>query len=222
MKAVIFDLDGTLLDSMGMWRQTAAIYLKDLGIQAPEGLADNILKLTIRGAAEYLKKNYSLNLTVEQITRGLNGVMERGYARTIPPKAGAAELLEELFLHGYPMALATATDRYLIDMAFKRLGWQKYFSAICTCTEVGVGKRDGADVYETALKALGAEKSACWVFEDSPHAARTASAAGFNVVGIKDEGGGADFGEMKKYCKLCFESLVPARSVLTALQNLNN
>ena len=132
----------------------------------------------------------------------------------IQPKEGAAELLEELKKRGVPMTIATATDRYLVEGGLRRLNMDKYFEGIFTCSEVGVGKRDGADVYEAALRLMGARKAKSWVFEDSPHAARTAAAAGFNVAGVKDIGGGNDQDELKKYCKVYFESLLPTERVL--------
>ena len=158
MQGAIFDLDGTLLNSMGLWRHAGEIYLKNLGITAEEGLADTILKMTIRGAAQYLIERYSLPCSVEEAAGGINGVMESAYATVITPKEGAEQLLQALFSRGIPMAVATATDRYLVEIALGRLGLIKYFKGIVTCTEVGVGKRDGADVYEAALKLTGSAK----------------------------------------------------------------
>lgn len=214
MEGVIFDLDGTLLDSMGLWRRAGVIYLERYGIEVDESLADIILPLTIRGAAKYIKEHFPVPESVENITAGVNGVMEEFYKNYIKPKEGAAELLAELYRRGIPMALATATDRYLIDSAFNRLGWNKYFRGICTCTEVGVGKRDGADVYDAALKTFGGTRGGSWVFEDSPHAAATAKQAGFNVMGVKDEGGKADQQKLKASCTVYVESLAPVERVL--------
>lgn len=216
MKGIIFDLDGTLLDSMGMWRHAGEIYLRSLGIEAEEGLAYEILKLTIRGAAEYIKERYSLPCTVQEAVDGINGTMERAYAQTIQPKAGAIELIAALHSRGVPMAIATATDRYLVELALKRLKVYPLIRGIVTCTEVGVGKRDGANVYEAALRLIGCKKEDVWVFEDLPHAARTASAAGFNVAGVRDTGGGSDQNELKEYCKVYFTELEPAEAVLCA------
>ena len=214
MQGAIFDLDGTLLNSMGLWRHAGEIYLKNLGITAEEGLADTILKMTIRGAAQYLIERYSLPCSVEEAAGGINGVMESAYATVITPKDGAEQLLQALALRGIPMAVATATDRYLVEIALRRLGLIKYFKGIVTCTEVGVGKRDGADVYEAALKLTGSAKRHTWVFEDSPHAARTAREAGFMVAGVEDDDGKNDVAELQKYCNIFLASLLPTEGVL--------
>lgn len=222
MKAVIFDLDGTLLDSMGIWRHAGEIYLRSFGIEAEPGMSDEILKLTIRGGAEYIIKRYGLPVMPEEAVRGINGVMERAYAHDILPKEGALELIKELERRGIPMAVATATDRYLVDIALRRFDMAHCFAGIVTCTEVGVGKRDGADVYEAALKFIGAQKADCWVFEDSPHAALTALKAGFKVAGVKDIGGGNDQAELKADSSIYLESLSPAAAVLSALEKYEN
>ena len=125
--------------------------------------------------------------------------------------------VEKLYARGIPMAIATATDSYLVRAALSRLGWEKYFRGLATCTQVGVGKRDGADVYEAALRLMGARKAKSWVFEDSPHAALTAARAGYNVAGVRDEGGKPDAAELKAACNVYFESLAPAQNVLRAL-----
>lgn len=214
MDGIVFDLDGTLLDSMGIWRGAGVVYLKKLGIEAQPDMAAKILTMTSLGAAQYVKQLYSIDIPAEEIVRGINGVMEEAYFSYIQPKEGAVELLEELKKRGVPMTIATATDRYLVEGGLRRLNMDKYFMGIFTCSEVGVGKRDGADVYEAALRLMGARKAKSWVFEDSPHAARTAAAAGFNVAGVKDIGGGNDQDELKKYCKVYFESLLPTERVL--------
>lgn len=217
MQSVIFDLDGTLLDSMALWHSAGDVYLKELGIDAADGIAEKIFTLTVRGAAEYIKESYGLALSVDEVVRGINGVMERAYFQTIQPKEGAAGLIRALSARGVKMAIATATDKYLVRAALSRLGLESYFSGIFTCSEVGVSKRDGADVYEAAQRCLGAEREDCWVFEDSPHAARSAAAAGFKVAGVKDVGGGSDQEELKKYCKVYFESFVPVENVLRTI-----
>ena len=217
MDGVIFDLDGTLLDSMGLWRKAGCIYLEKFGIKADESLADIILPLTISGAAVYIKQNFSIPLPVGQIKDGINAVMEEGYKNYIPAKEGASKLLAGLYAHKIPMALATATDRYLVESAFRRFGWEKYFTGIFTCSEVGVGKRDGADVYLAAMKSFCGTVKGSWVFEDSPHAAKTAYNAGFNVAGVKDEGGKGKQEELKKFSTVYFESLSPAEKVLKTL-----
>lgn len=217
MDGIIFDLDGTLLDSMGMWRRAGVIYLEKFGIHADESLADKILPLKIADAARVIGEYYNLPLTPKQIADGVNGVMEEGYNRTIQPKEGAAELLEKLYARGIPMAIATATDSYLVRAALSRLGWEKYFRGLATCTQVGVGKRDGADVYIAAMNLFGGKIPNCWVLEDSPHAALTAKRAGYRVLGVRDEGGKNDQQALIAASTAYVRSLSPARAVLSVI-----
>ena len=217
MEGVIFDLDGTLLDSMGLWRRAGVIYLERYGIYADESLADIILPLTKAAAARYIKEHYPVPESAENIAEGINGVMEEFYKNYIRPKEGADELLAALHARGIPMSVATATDRYLVQSALDRLGWNRYIRGFFTCGEVGAGKRESAAVYDAALKSFGGTKKGSWVFEDSPHAALTAARAGYNVAGVRDEGGKPNAAELKAACNVYFESLAPAQNVLRAL-----
>ena len=217
MKAVIFDLDGTLLDSMGLWRNAPAKYLKSLGVEAAPDLAEHFLPKTVRGGAEYLKEEYSLSVGLDEIADGVNGIMEDGYRRTIPLKEGVEQLLKALSERGIPMAIATATDRYLAEAALKRLNIAHYFKALCTCTELGVSKSDGPDVYFAAQKLLGVPADQCAVIEDSPHAARMARSAGFFTVGVKDVGGGNDQNKLIAASSVYTQSFVPTENVLKLL-----
>lgn len=208
MKVAIFDLDGTLADSMPYWRVAARKYLADYyGIYAPESLADEVLKLTIVGAGELLKERYNLKKSAEEIAQDIDAVMERAYSAEVAPVPGAAELLKALAQNNVPMAIATATDRKLVDVVLEKFGWTEYFGNISTCTEAGVGKRDGADVFDMARRRLGAGVEESVVFEDSPFAARTARNAGYKVIGIGGQ-------EMEQACSVCISSLLPTEEVL--------
>ncbi len=211
MQGVIFDLDGTLLDSMPLWRMAARTYLlNDHGIYADESLADEVLKLTITEAAELLKTRYSLSAGTAEIVAGVNGVMEEGYFGTIKPMPGAEELLKALALRGVPAAIATATDRYLVEGVLSRLGWGGYFRCVCTCTEAGAGKRESPAVYDAAMAGFGGERRNTAVAEDSAHAALTAKNAGYRVVGVGDA-------VPERCCTERLASFLPTERALKAL-----
>ena len=214
MDGVIFDLDGTLVNSMWLWRRAGCIYLEEKGIKAEESLADELLLLTIGGAAAFIKNKFGLAEDVAVITAGINGVMEKGYKNTIPPKEGAEELLEALAARKIPMAVATATDRQLVKTVLSRFGWEKYFTGIFTCSEVGYSKRESAEVYLAALRSFGGSAENSWVFEDAPFAARTARAAGFNVAAVFDADGKAQKSKLKEVGTVYIESLAPSSGVL--------
>ncbi|MEG0291394.1 MAG: HAD family phosphatase [Anaerovoracaceae bacterium] len=185
IKGAIFDLDGTLLDSMHVWQKIGSEYLKGRGIVPAENLDEEILTMSIVDAAMFMKKNYGLKDECEDIIKGVNSMIDNLYANEIKLKAGILNLLELLKAKGVKMSVATATDRYMVIAALKNNNIEEYFEEIFTCTEVGAGKEEPI-IFEEALKCLGTQKEETYVFEDAIHAIRTCKNAGFKVVGIND------------------------------------
>lgn len=185
IKAAIFDLDGTLLDSLAIWENAGAIYLGHRGIRVEEDLGRLLFPLTIEQAAEYLKEHYLPQEDIRTIIAGVLGEIRDFYLYDVELKPGAAELLEYLERSGVPMAAATSGDGKLARAALERLGVRKYFEEIYTCTEVGAGK-DQPLIYQQAAQCLQAGSEDTWVFEDALHAIQTAKAAGFVTVGVYD------------------------------------
>lgn len=185
LQGVIFDVDGTLLDSMPMWEHAAARYLEGIGVTPEPDLQKVLFPMSLTKAAEYMREHYRLNLTVTEIMDGFNETIHAFYRDEALPKAGAEELLAALSQKGIPMTVATSTDRCHIEAAFARLGWTPYFEKIFTCTEVGVGKVQPR-IYQLAAEQMGIPVKSAWVFEDALHAAETAHRAGFPVAGVYD------------------------------------
>lgn len=186
LKGAIFDLDGTLLDSMAVWDNIGEAYLRSLGKEPNEDLKKTFETFTLKQAAEYLINNYDIRLSVSEIIDGVNKTVEEYYRTQVVLKKGVAEFLSALNKNGIKMCIATVTDRYLADETLERLGVRGYFSEIFTCAEVGCGK-DHPDIYRTALLCLGIAKSEAAVFEDAYYAAKTAKTDGFKVVAVYDE-----------------------------------
>lgn len=184
-KGVIFDLDGTLLDSMHIWDNIGEQYLCSLGIKPREDLNETLKSMSLAQGAAYIQKTYDVEKTSEEIADGVNAIVEHFYIAKVQLKAGAEEFLAYLAEAGVKMCIATATDKYLVEAALNRLGVRKYFSAIFTCSEVGYGK-DEPFIYEKAREYLGTQKKDTFVFEDAIHAIETAKKAGFPVVGVCD------------------------------------
>ncbi len=184
-KGVIFDVDGTLLDSMYVWKSAGEKYLNDLDIKAEPDLGDRLFAMSLEGAADYIRENYHLNESREAIIAQVIHLVEEEYFYHIPLKSGAEEFLKLLKEMNIPMTVATSSDRRVVEAAFKRLGISDYFSRIFTCSETGAGK-DKPDIYYCAAKYLGYPPEQIWVFEDALHAAQTAKNAGFHVIGIYD------------------------------------
>ena len=195
----IFDMDGTLLDSMEMWDNVGQNYLRSLGLEPREGFREILRPLSLRQSAEYMRQAYCIDRTVEQIMEDIDRGIEQRYFTDLPLKPGVFEMLESLRRRGVPLCIATATDRYLVEAGLRRIGVLDYFEFILTCTEVGVGK-DQPDIYETALRRLGTAKETTYVFEDALYAVETAKRAGFPVVGVYDKSASAMTERIRSLC----------------------
>jgi len=196
IKAAIFDVDGTLLDTMPVWTTSGVRYLRSLGIEAESDLPEILFKMTVDMAALYMKETYGLSQSVEEICRGVLDLVEGFYREEATFKPGARELLEELKEAGVPMAIATSTHKHCILAAFDRLGYTAYFDGILTCPEMGTHKSE-PDIFFEAARIMNVKPEETWVFEDGLYAVKTAKKAGFKTVGIYDEVSKADQQELE-------------------------
>lgn len=183
--AVIFDLDGTLLDSLSAWEHSGTNFLRTQGITPPEGLDEKLAKISLIEGARLLKEMFSLPQEPGEIVRLTLEPIRRHYFEDIPAKPGVPETLRRLKAQGVKLCVATASDGELARAALARLELLDLFDFVLTCNEVGVGKRRPV-VYEEALRRLGTEKSRTLVVEDAPYALQTAHRAGFMTAGVAD------------------------------------
>jgi hydroxymethylpyrimidine kinase/phosphomethylpyrimidine kinase len=217
IKGAIFDVDGTLLDSMEIWEDVGVRYLNSIGIEAEPDLGTVLFTMSIQEGAAYVKEHYHLSQEPEEIVQGVLDIISNYYKKTALLKSGAKELLEKLDKHNIPMTVASSNNKKEIEMAFERLGIAKYFDRIFTCEEVGAGKTK-PDIYLRAAEYLGTRPEETVVFEDVIHAIRTAKQAGFQVVGIYDETSKDDQEEVRReadwYCREWAE-LMKKKTALT-------
>lgn len=185
IKGAIFDLDGTLLDSMHIWDTIGEDYLVSLGIRPKENLKETFKTLTLEQAAQYYRQYYGVALSVEEIVKGINSMVENYYRQRASLKPGVKEFLMKLHEAGVKMCIATATDRYLVEAALRRCQVREFFSEIFTCSQVGSGKEEPV-IYRTAIEHLGTDKSETVVFEDAFHGLKTAKEDGFLVAAVYD------------------------------------
>ena len=212
IRGAIFDVDGTLLDSLSIWDTVAEDYLRSLGIEPRENLAETFKTFSLEQSAEYCRSVYGVKQSVKEIMDGIDAMMETFYRQTAPLKPGTAEFLRALAQNGVKMAVATATDRHLIEAALTRCGVRAYFLDLFTCTSVGKSKNE-PDIYRAAREALGTKKEDTWVFEDAYHAAKTAADDGFPVAALFDASEDEQ-DALKKTAKLylrSFEDALPFR-----------
>lgn len=206
IKGAIFDVDGTILDSMAAWDDVATKYLKLIGIQAAPDLEERICDMSFEEGAAFIKREYGLADSVKEIMAGASSVVESFYSNEVCLKDGAKDVLQWLSGQNIKMVTATTGDRRLVDAAFRRNGILNYFEKIFTCAEVGVGKAQ-PDIYLQAAEYLGFQPEEVLVFEDAFYAAETAKKAGFHVIGVHDSRSEKGLQEMKKLCDMYCEKI---------------
>ena len=185
LQSAIFDMDGTLLDSMHMWRGMYAQVVRDMGKEPQPDFVERVKPLTLKEAAVYCKGAHDLPMTVDEVVQRFEDRINTFYRTEVQAKPGLKEFLSLLKMEGVWMYVATATDRHLAQAALRHAGIDGYFRGIITCQEVGHGK-DSPEIYERAMTRLQSNKRDTVVFEDALHAIETAKAAGFRVCAVYD------------------------------------
>ena len=173
IKGAIFDVDGTLLDSMYTWRHRGEIFLEKNGIIPREGLHLDVRRVGFLNAPQMIKDEYSLSLSAEEIGREMMQVVEDYYRTNPQVKTGTIEFLEELKKNGVKMCVATATDRHMVEPGLLNAGIRHYFDEIFTCGGLGTNKTKPF-IFEKAMEFLGTTKDDTVIFEDALYAVKTA------------------------------------------------
>jgi HAD superfamily hydrolase (TIGR01509 family) len=186
IKAVIFDVDGTLVDSMWIWKQVDIDFLGRRGIPLPPRLQSDIEGMSYSETAIYFKARFNLTETLEEIKAEWNDMAEDFYKRRIKLKSGVKEFLQLLHGKGLVLGIATSNSRELVDHMLENHGIGQYFSNIRTSCEVEKGKPH-PDVYLKVAEDMGIDPGHCLVFEDTLAGVMAAKAAGMKVFAVADE-----------------------------------
>ncbi len=216
LQSAIFDMDGTLLDSMHIWNDLGPNMLRSMGIEPAPDLADRVMVLTLREGAQLCKAEYGLPQSVEEIIQLIEDQVRDFYEHHVQAKPGVQKFLSLLKMEGVWMYVATNTDRHLAEAALRHAGIDQYFRGILTCSEIGAGKNDSPEIYERAMTRLRSNKKDTVIFEDAVHAIRTAKRAGFRVCGVYDPSAEADQEEIRRlsdYYIRSFEEMFEAETL---------
>ena len=211
--AAIFDLDGTVLDSMGVWRDVDRRFFDARGITQAEDYFRCIAGMSFRETAEYTVKRFQLTESVDEVVRIWLEMSADEYAHHVTLKPGARDYLRMLKRAGVKLAVATANKAPLFRPAMEHNGIWELFDAVCSTDEVGdKGKAEG-EVFLLAARKLGVDPADCAVFEDTLEGVQGAHRVGMRAYGMLDQhsahnfnniiacadGAIEDFGEMRKY-----------------------
>lgn len=186
MKAYIFDLDGTLLDSMGVWEQIDAEFLAKRGIEMPPDYINAVCALTFQETALYTIERFGLPISVEELLEEWNAMAAHAYGHTVPLKPYAREFLAAVKERGIKLGIATSLPAALYEPSLRGHGIIEMFDVVCSTDEVGLGK-SSPDVFLYTADKLGAAPKECVVFDDILQAIQSAKLAGMVVYGVFDE-----------------------------------
>ena len=185
-KAILFDLDGTLVDSMWMWEKIDIEFLGRYGYKVPETLQKDIEGMSFSETAVYFKEHFEIPLTLDEIKACWTQMSIDKYRYEVPPKPGSIEFLKYCREYGIRTGIATSNGREIVDAVIESLDLGGYLDVITTACEVNAGKPE-PDIYLEVAKRLGVEPKECLVFEDIPAGIIAGKRAGMTVIAVEDD-----------------------------------
>ncbi len=185
IKAVIFDLDGTLVDSMWMWKKIDIEYLGRFGIPVPKDLQNAVEGFSFSETAYYFKERFLIPDSIEKIKADWNQMAKEKYETEVFLKPGAFSFLNACKEKGILMGIATSNSRQLVDAVIHALCLESYFSCVMTACEVAKGK-PAPDIYLAVADKLLVSPEHCLVFEDIVPGIMAGKNAGMRVCAVED------------------------------------
>jgi len=185
-KAMLFDLDGTLVNSMWMWHEIDVEFLGRFGCECPDDLERLIAGMSFSETADYFKARFEIPMTVEDIKKCWTQMSIDKYRYQVPLKTGAMEFLKYCKENGLRTGIATSNGRDMVDAVIESLKIGPYLQVVTTACEVAKGKPE-PDIYLEVARRLHVDPKDCLVFEDIPEGIRAGKSAGMTVIAVEDD-----------------------------------
>lgn len=206
IKGVIFDLDGTLVDSMWVWAKIDKDFVTSRNLNLPyEDIMSEVAHCSFSQTAVYFKDRFGLTESVEEIMDIWNKQAEEEYGKNVFLKNGAKEFLTDLKRRDIKLALATSNSRHLLNICLTANGIMDYFDVLVTTDESKAKSKSEPDVFLLAAERMGVDPKDIVVFEDVTHSMHGAKKAGMRVIGIKDKYSGTKKEDVEDLCELFLE-----------------
>jgi HAD superfamily hydrolase (TIGR01509 family) len=212
-KAYIFDLDGTLLDSMGVWADIDVAFLAKRAIAVPDDYSEKVASMNFTQCAEYTIARFSLPDTVDELLNEWNDMAMFAYADTVELKPHAKQYLAQLRESGAKLAIATSGVPQLYEAALRNHGIYDWFDVICNSSEVKCGKTR-PDVFLLAARRLGVKPCDCIVFEDISAAVKSAKSVGMTVCAVYDKYSCKVEGMWEEICRVADNAITDFKELL--------
>jgi HAD superfamily hydrolase (TIGR01509 family) len=206
-KAIIFDLDGTLIDSMSLWRDLDIKFLAKRGIALPDNIFDNMHSNNLTDTAIYFKERFSLPETIQEIMNEWLNSVQQAYTNEIQLKSGARELLKSLSERAITMAIGTSNTRVLTELVLQSHGIYDLFKTIVTGCDTLRGK-PYPDIFLLCAENLGISQTDILVIEDTLLGVKAAKNAGMSVYVVADDFSLKDKTEIISSADAYFDDLV--------------
>lgn len=201
----IFDLDGTLLDSLWVWSEVDEVFLSRRSLPVTPDYAQAIAHLGFADAARYTIQRFGLNETPEQLMQEWYDLARTAYRDRVPLKPYAKEFLRKLCAQGVHISAATSSEPELVVPCLERLGILELFENITTIHEVN-GDKSSPDIYLLAAERMQLAPTQCAVFEDILRGIQSAKSAGFYTVAVEEPASALDQTEIQKTAHLYVHS----------------
>jgi HAD superfamily hydrolase (TIGR01509 family) len=206
-KGAIFDMDGTILDSMGCWRSLNVKFLKKRGLPVPEEIRGRELITHSAAAARLYLEKYDLGMTFDEIIEEMEADMRSLYRDVIKPKPGAPEAIRALKAAGLKLCVATLTPRSVAESALRRNGLLDAFDFVLSAKDTPLKKSD-PEFFRAVAGRMNLVPEACAVFEDAVYAMRGARAAGCAVVAVGDAASAPDIEEIREISDIYMDDYI--------------